>query len=149
MNRIFIFADRFNTVETIEPKNKDKFEDVKDPNDALLDLIFGVDPATGLPCGDLSVYLGKNANPEIKMYIENQLLTERHDSAEGVSMPTEVVNKFGSLSDDDVAMFSRNHGESKEEYADRIRLFLASEKEKRARDKKQKEIDNLLHGAKS
>lgn len=143
---IVSYAKRFQYPKVKELKVKNLDVDVKNPQDTLFDLIFGVDPTTGLPVGDLSFYLGDKTNPEIKAFIQDQLLRENSISDGLSNLPTEVTNKFRTLSDDDVALFSRNHDESNEEYAYRIRYYLSSERERRAAEKKQKEIDTLLHG---
>ena len=148
MNKIFLFSQRLVCPSMVQCCPCVDSEDVHDPNQALLDLIFGINPATGLPEGDLSVYLGDKANPEIRNFIESQLLKERSDVHGLSGLSTEVTNKFRDLSDDDVAFFSRNHGESRQEYADRLRLYFAEERERRARSKKQAKIDKLLNGEK-
>lgn len=123
--------------------------DVKSKKEELFDMIFSADPVTGVPQGDLAIYLGDKANPEIKAFIQNELLSERDDLADGVRMPDEVLNKFKSLSDDDVALFSRNHNESREEYANRLRLYFAKERADRAAKVKQKEYDDLVERLKN
>lgn len=45
-------------------------------NDSLLDIIYALDPVTGLPSGDFVLYLGKDTSPEVRQYIQSQLLTE-------------------------------------------------------------------------
>lgn len=147
MNKIVEYAKRFNVPPCMELHYKNNIEDVKEPNQALLDLIFGVDPSTGLPVGDLSYYLGEKANPEVKLFIESQLLREI-PSQDGLSnLPTDVTNKFKSLSDDDVAFFTRNHDESPEEYGNRLKVYFAQEREKRASEKRQRIIDRLINGS--
>lgn len=116
--------------------------DVRSKKEELFDLIFQPDPVTGVPQGDLAIYLGDNANPEIKAFIQTELMSERSDSS--AVMPEEVTNKFKSLSDDDIALFSRNHSESSEEYADRLRLYFAKERADRVARAKQKEYDDLV-----
>ena len=107
--------------------------DVKKKDSQLLNYIYSVNPVTGLPQGDLAVYLGDKANPQIRAFIEMNLLQETENSKSGFKMPDEVINKFREhISDDDIAAFSRNHGETKEEYADRMKLYMLQEKQKRA-----------------
>lgn len=146
MNSIFLFAQRFDTPPMRECNYRIVDEDVNDPNQALLDMIFAVDESTGLPQGDLSVFLGDKANPEIRNFIQSQLLQERSDVHGLSGLSTEVTNKFRELPDDDIAFFSRNHNESRQEYADRLRLYFAQEREKRSRAKKQAQIDKMLNG---
>lgn len=144
MNNFEKFCKRFDDLDGFIPFERlvDK-SDVRSKQDELFDLIFQADE-NGLPSGDLAIYLGDNANPEIKSFIQSQLLNERSDSSDGVNMPQEVLNKFKSLSDDDVALFSRNHNESSEDYANRLRLYFAKERAERVAKAKDKEFNDLV-----
>lgn len=98
--------------------------------DRLLDLIFSVDPITGLPSGDLALYLSPNSNPDVRSFIESTLMLENTTDSNGLSIPDSVVNKLRSvISDDDIANFSRNHGETRDEYALRLHNYFESERE--------------------
>ena len=113
-------------------------------DDQLLQYIFGCDPVTGLPIGDLAVYLGDDSNPEIKAYIEKNLLKDNsHDPGTGIN-DTDIVNKFRSLSDDDLVKYGRNHDETKEEYATRLRYYLEKEKADRYRNKVRESNNKLM-----
>ena len=77
MNKIVEFANRL----SYEPDMLETVDQVEQPDtvktdDQLLQYIFGCDPVTGLPIGDLAIYLGDDANPEIKAYIEKNLLKD-------------------------------------------------------------------------
>lgn len=127
---------------------KNENSDVIEPNQQLLDLIFGVDEVTGLPVGDLSYYLGENTNPEVKRFIELNLLSENADSG-SLSLPTDVMNKMReTITDDDIARFSRCKDESKEDYACRINDFFNQERLRRAEEQRHKEfrkrVDNVI-----
>lgn len=149
MDKVLLFAERFSSpINFKELKKVNNVPDVKEANQALLDLIYGVDESTGLPVGDLSYYLGEKANPEVKFFIESQLLKENSQPGSSMDLPNDVVNRFRELSDDDVALFSRNHDETREEYAYRLKNYFAEERVKRAEERKQREIDKLIHGVK-
>lgn len=75
----------------------------------VLDVIYGVDPVTKLPRGDYAVYLDKNTSPEIREYIQRNLLTERTPSAS-------VEFDKG----DEVFDFIRERNESMDDYTRRI-----------------------------
>lgn len=144
-NRIFDYAKRLISYDSdVNMVKRVNNLDVKQPDLALLDLIFGIDPTTGLPVGDLSVYLGDKANPEVKFFIESQLLQERKDINGVSNLATEVTNQFKTLTDDDIVKFTRNHNESREEYANRLRLYFADERAKRAQEKKDAEFKRLV-----
>lgn len=43
----------------------------------LLDIIFALDEVTRLPKGDIALYLGKDCDPDIRKFIEDNLMS-RH-----------------------------------------------------------------------
>lgn len=96
----------------------------------LLDLIFAPDERGAL-LGDISHYLGENTNPEVRQFIEQQLLRENNGSSSNMSIPDDVLNKMKStITDDDIAFFSRDHNETAEQYAYRVGKYFAEEKAK-------------------
>lgn len=74
--------------------------------------VFAVNPDTGLPNGDLSYFLSPDSNPEIRMWLENNLLKPRMKSS-GTSLK--------GVTDDLIIEFSRSSDESREAYAARLR----------------------------
>ena len=146
MNKMFEFSSRLENLPDgyiAETSKSEDIPDVRNSDSQLLDYIYALDPVTSLPCGDLAIYLGDKANPEIRNFIEMNLLQPIAPEA-GSNMPDEVVNKFRTLSDDDVAFFSRSKSESREEYADRLKLYFVQEKQKRRQEGRLKEIEGLL-----
>lgn len=151
-NKLFLFAQRLNPILTPakelkcnEPEKPEINKDVQ----SLLDYIFGVDPNSGLPVGDLAIYLGKKCNPQVKEFIQSNLLLENAQPDSSVNLPPDVVNKFRSvITDDDIAFFSRNHGESREEYSDRLRLYFKDQKELRKEQQKQATLRKALRKSK-
>lgn len=145
-NKLFAFSDRLSPQENLIPSVEiGEMPDVLHSDSQLLDYIYSVDPVTSLPSGDLAIYLGDKANPEIRNFIEMNLLQENIDGRSSMSLPDDVINKMkGVITDDDVAFFTRNHNESREEYADRLKLYFLKEKEKRRQEGKLKEIEGLL-----
>lgn len=98
-------------------------------DDPLLNLIFAKDER-GCFVGDVSQFMSDKTNPEVKLFIQQQLMNP-NSSEKGLSLNTEQVNKLREIiSDDDVARFSRNHGESPEQYALRLGKFFSEEKAK-------------------
>lgn len=144
MNKILSFSKRFHPVLLTERVIADKCEDVKDPNLPLLNAIYAVDSSTGLPKGDLAIFMNDKANPEIRSYIQSYLLKE-NPNLDKSQVSNDIYNKFRTkLTDDDFAFFSRNHGESNEEYRDRIKLFLLNEKRNAEERKYKKQLDKIL-----
>ena len=152
MNKLFLFSHRLNPSLT---PSKDLV--VKEPNcpeidkdvNSLLNYIFGTDPNSGLPVGDLSIYLGKKCNPQVKEFIQANLMLENAQPDVSINMPDDVVNKFRSvISDDDIAFFSRNHGESREEYSDRLRLYFEDQKKLRSEQQKHATLRKALKKSK-
>lgn len=77
----------------------------------MLDEIFSVDPVSGLPKGDIQYFLSKDANPDVRLWLENNLLAPRAkqngSSIEGVT-------------DDLIAEMSRKAGENYIDYSARL-----------------------------
>lgn len=145
-NIIIDYARRFNQIEPTDmPDERENVSDVKGVDNELLKFIYGTDPNNGGLSGDLSIYLCDNANPEIKRFIELNLLTENSDGT-GLSLSTEQTNALRKvINDDDIAFFSRNHGETKDEYALRLRNYLEDAKASRAKYKADKEYKDLIN----
>lgn len=77
----------------------------------VLDEIFSVDPVTGNPRGDIQYFMSKDGNPQVKAWLESNLLQPRREnpSYDGVD-----------VTDDLIAEFSRKSGENVEAYASRL-----------------------------
>lgn len=146
MNKLNSFAQRLDPQEgTFSTPVVNPPADTINSDSQLLDYIYSLDPVTSLPCGDLAIYLGDKANPEIRNFIEMNLLQPRSDGKSAVGIPQDVLNKMKSvIGDDDIAQFSRNHGESREEYADRMKLYFLNEKKRRREQGYLKEVEGLL-----
>lgn len=84
--------------------------------DEIIREIFCVDPISGFPKGDIQYYLSKDGNPDVKRWIENNLLSPR--VASGQSTPEGVT-------DDMIAEMSRQPGESLVDYSSRLRNIYA------------------------
>ena len=78
---------------------------------SVLDEIFSVDPKSGLPKGDIQYYMSSDGNPQVKQWIENNLLKPRVSS--GTSTPEGVT-------DDMIVEMSRKKGESVSDYQARL-----------------------------
>lgn len=79
--------------------------------DDIIREIFSVDPVSGLPKGDIQYYLSKDGNPDVKRWLENNLLSPRVSS--GRSTPEGVT-------DDMIVEMSRMRDESVEAYSSRL-----------------------------
>lgn len=147
MNRIILYGNRFCSVDTTKREYVGVESDDVSPDDALLDLIYTSDPVSGLPVGDLAIFMNEKANPEVRAFIQDKLLRENPNISRA-DVSNEVYNKFRTvLTDDDIQYFSRNHGESNEEFADRIKLYLHNEKEKVRTRKEQLKLKKALDDA--
>lgn len=90
-----------------------KRPDTVNQNEVLLDSIFAVDPRTGFPTSDITAFLSDKVSPEVKMFIQSQLLK-----------PNRVVGASSDLDEDTLAMLSRGHNESLDSYKDRLLDFI-------------------------
>lgn len=124
MNKQLQFFQRVNRVLLFPatPVFDKKQEDVRPPYEELLDMIYSIDPRTGMPKGDLAVFMNGDANPEIRDFIQKNLLMEMPTvEGSGLVMSDALRNSFTkNITDDDIAEFSRNSGETSEEYAKRL-----------------------------
>ena len=77
----------------------------------VLDEIFEVDPVTGFPRGDIQYYLSASGNPQVKQWLETNILQPRM-SANSIMQ---------GLSDDLIAEMSQRKNESLEDYTARVR----------------------------
>lgn len=80
--------------------------------DNILKEIFSVDERTGLPNGDLAYYLSPDGNPQIKQWLENNLLKAR---------AARVGSSVEGVTDDMLAEFAKQKDESSVDYAIRLR----------------------------
>lgn len=91
-------------LSTIDPQIVEKDED------DIMHLIFAPDPLTGMPRSDLAVIMSKDSAPEVAKYIQDTLLR-----------PVVTEGPSGTMDADEALDAMRNHGESFETYANRIR----------------------------
>lgn len=121
MNKFTIMYNDFKFLPSIlvlDPSEikKVKRSDVVNQNEVLLDSIFAVDPRTGFPTSDITAFLSDKVSPEVKMFIQSQLLK-----------PNRSVGSSSDLDEDTIAMLSRGHNESLEIYKDRLMDFINSQ----------------------
>lgn len=99
----------------VKPENVD----VKaDASEQILDVIFGVNPFSGLPENDVALYLSDKVDPAIKEFIASQLLQPNPD-VKGV--PDEQADILFDL--------IRQPEESLSDYAVRVRGIIESDQE--------------------
>lgn len=80
--------------------------------DRILKEIYSVDENSGLPTGDLAYYLSPDGNPQVKAWLENNLLKPRA-AARGTSIE--------GVTDDMIAEYSKGSNETAEDYTLRLR----------------------------
>lgn len=91
----------------------------------LFDNIFSVDPVTGLPAGDLALFMNKNTSPEVRQYITDNLMRD----VSSASAPAVSAKDFKDLDDDMIESLSRKSNESLSSYRDRMIDFVRSQQE--------------------
>ena len=79
--------------------------------DRILREIYSVDEKSGLPQGDLAYYLSPDGNPQVKTWLENNLLKPR-----AAKLGTSVEG----VTDDMLAEMSKDAGESGSDYRARM-----------------------------
>lgn len=83
--------------------------------DALIKIIYGLDPISKLPTGDLGYYVSDKANPEIKEFILNNLYFDT-SVAKNITVPDGIDS---SLALD----LMRVANETPEQYQERLNKF--------------------------
>lgn len=114
MNRKFAkYFSHFQGVNlaTFDEHIEKEVESTYNPLDEVLKEIFTVDPRSGLPRGDIQYFLSKDGNPQVKAWLETNLLQPR--VANGMADPAKV-------SDDLIVEMSRRSDETTDSYAARI-----------------------------
>lgn len=107
--------------------------------DDILDMIYSIDPDTLLINGDVSLYLGEETAPEVRQFIQNQLLRDNTQSS-NLQLSTSQVEEMRHISDDLRVELMRGDTESVEDYEERITRFLTEERNKIADERKRKEL---------
>lgn len=98
-------------------------EDLPLKGHELFDMIFSVNPLTGLPQGDLAMFMNENTSPEVRQYISQNLMS---DNSAGVA-PTVKASDADSIPDDVIVELSRRDGESLGSYRDRMIDYVKSQ----------------------
>lgn len=88
--------------------------------DSLLSLVYKEDSRTGLPTGDLHYLVSDKANPQVKQFILDNLMSD-------VSMAANKSSIKG-MSDELLLEFSRHSGESIDDYAKRLNTEIERSK---------------------
>lgn len=81
--------------------------------------IFSVDPSTGLPRGDIQYWLSSEGNPQIKQWLENNLLKPRAKQS---------GSSIEGVTDDMIVEMSRRADESADAYTARLASLYESAK---------------------
>lgn len=102
--------------------------DIVKKEDDILDLIFTVDPLTGYPTGDISMYMSDKTSAEVREFISQNLMRKIDDDGSILDLPSDVREKFRELPDDLITELSRDRFESVESYEERISEFLKKER---------------------
>lgn len=103
---------------------------LKQKGEELFNIIFGVDEITGLPSGDLAMFMNKNTSPEVRQYITENLMRDVSSAA----APAVSAKNFKDLDDDMIAQLSRGSSESLGSYRDRMIEFVKSQQSKPSED---------------
>lgn len=94
-------------------------EDVKHPN-PLLKIVFAMDERTNYPGNDIALNVAQGTNPEIKAFIQSQLM--------GDNSPLNLSTK--DISDDVILELTKRDGEAPSAYANRINQYIRNNGER-------------------
>lgn len=114
-----LMAFGFNMSRSLRDSNFGEFEKVEQekPVDtsmekSLFDQIFSINPLTGLPQGDLAIFMSENTSPEVKRFIEMNL-------HQPYNVDGDTSGRQG-FTDDDVVAYMRESNETVHSYAARM-----------------------------
>ena len=93
------------------PHKKSVPEPITDA-ERLFMTIYSVNPRTHLPDGDIAMFMSDNTAPEIRDFISKNLMQDYGSLVDGA--------KYDGVDDDTLAMYTRNQGESLQDYRDRM-----------------------------
>lgn len=102
--------------------------------DDMLNLIYALDPLTGLPGGAISMYLSDKTNQQVREFIEKNILVE-HDNGEH-DYPASIREDILKLDSEFIAKTSRNRYESREDYEARVEQYFNEIEKQKDYDKK-------------
>lgn len=101
-----------------EPVKPDEKPDERTSSDNLVfDEIFAVNPVTKLPDGDIACFMNENTSEAVRQFIIQNLTSDNGSLSDS-------SGEFSQLDDDDIALFTRNSGESMSDYRDRLVNFV-------------------------
>lgn len=109
ISNMSMFAE--NTPIYVTPVVDPEYVLVEDDFQRILREIYSVDELTGLPKGDLAYYLSPDGNPQVKAWLEANLLKPR-----AVKQGTSIEG----VSDDMLAEFVKGRDESFDDYRERL-----------------------------
>ena len=102
--------------------------------DDMLNLIYALDPLTGLPGGAISMYLSDKTNQQVRDFIEKNILVD-HDNGEH-DFPASIREDILKLDSEFIAKTSRNRYESREDYEARVEHYFNEIEKQKDYDKK-------------
>lgn len=109
ISNMSMFAE--NTPIYVTPVVDPEYVPVEDDFQRILREIYSVDELTGLPKGDLAYYLSPEGNPQVKAWLEANLLKPR-----AAKLGTSVEG----VTDDMLAEFAKGRDESADAYRERL-----------------------------
>lgn len=129
-------------ISYVSPKVEPVIEsDVRAKDDDILDIIFSIDPRTGLPCGSISQFLSDKTNPQVREYIAQNVLVDLPDNA--FSAPELAASKVTREVGDDFLIYCLRRGdETIEDYESRVSSFLDSQRKARETERNLRKLNN-------
>lgn len=104
------YKDSVDSAIVPPPSVENKLIEDNDATTSLLNVIYSIG-ADGWPVGDLAVYAGRNASPEVKKFILDNLLRDVSGNANPSSM---------ELDDDTITVLTRGSNETQHQYVQRL-----------------------------
>lgn len=103
---------------TVELKSREVILKERREADNVIDMVFAPDPKTGLPCSDISMYLSSKTPPQVRDFIQQNIM--------GEGLPLQKAPE--GITDDDLHYLTRRGNETADEYAGRISRYMVTQK---------------------
>ena len=116
-----------------KPKVRGKHEDI-------LDLIYCLDPITGLPTGAVDQFLSEKTNEQVRQYIEQVIFKEIPRDEYPANLREEILN----LDSEFIAKTCRNRFEPRDEYETRVKSYFDEIEHDKEVQRKVKDLRKLF-----
>lgn len=121
-------------------KKSERKPKVRGKDEDILDLIYCLDPNTGLPTGAVDQFLSEKTNEQVRQYIEQVIFKEIPRDEYPANLREEILN----LDSEFIAKTSRNRFEPRDEYETRVKSYFDEIEHDKEVQRKVKDLRKLF-----